>query len=114
MAWRYRRQILSVAAAIAIGALTWLAWIQNTYWRDSETLWTHTLAVTCNNDVAHASLADFLLTHNRIDEAISHSEKALKIHPRNGSAHDTLALGLFRRGRVEEAVAHWKEVWKSG
>jgi tetratricopeptide (TPR) repeat protein len=109
MAWRYRRQILSVAAAIAIAALTWLAWIQNTYWRDSETLWTHTLAVTSNNDVAHASLADFLLTHNRIDEAISHSEKALKIHPRNGNAHDTLALGLFRRGRVGEAVAHWNK-----
>lgn len=109
MAWRYRRQILSVAAAMAIAALTWLAWIQNTYWRDSETLWTHTLAVTCNNDVAHASLADFLLKRDRIDEAISHSEEALRIHPRNGSAHDTLALGLFRRGRVKEAVAHWKE-----
>jgi protein O-mannosyl-transferase len=109
VAMRYRRQILSLAAAIVIGALTWLAWIQNTYWRDSETLWTHTLAVTSNNDVAHASLADLLLKHERVDEAISHSDEALRIHPQNGSADDTLALGLFRRGRVEEAVAHWKK-----
>ena len=50
-AWRYRRQILGVAAAIVITALAWLTWIQSTYWRDSEILWTHTLAVTTDNDV---------------------------------------------------------------
>ncbi len=109
IAWRYRRQILGVAAAIVIAGLAWLAWIQNTYWRDSEALWTRTLAVTSHNDVAHASLADLLLRRDRIDEAISHSEEALRIHSRNGSAHSTLAFGLFRKGRVDEAVAHWKE-----
>src|SRR5712691_5943015 len=57
VAWRYRRQILVVAAAIVIAGLAWLAWIQNTYWRDSEALWTRTLAVTSHNDVAHAGFA---------------------------------------------------------
>ena len=90
----------------------WLAWTQDTYWRDSETLWTHTLAVTSHNDVAHAALADFLLKRDRVDEGISHSEEALKIQPRNANAHDTLALGLFRSGRVNEAVTHWKESLK--
>src|SRR6266536_2519454 len=106
VAWHYRRQILAVAATIVIAALAWLAWIQNTYWRDSEALWTRTLAVTSHNDVAHASLADLLLRRDRIDEAISHSEEALRIHSRNGNAHNTLAFGLFRTGRVDEAVAH--------
>ena len=109
IAWRYRRQILGVAGAIVILALAWLAWIQNTYWRDSEILWTHTLAVTSDNDVGHASLADLLLRRNRVDDAISHSEEALRIQSRNGNAHNTLGLCLFRTGRVDEAVAHWKE-----
>src|SRR6266403_2150578 len=112
VAWRYRRQILAVAATIVIAALAWLAWIQNTYWRDSETLWNHTLAVTSHNDIAHANLAEFLLRGDRIDEAISHSEEALKIHPRYFFAHDTLVEGLLRRGRVSEAVAHLKESLK--
>jgi tetratricopeptide (TPR) repeat protein len=112
VALRYRRQILCVTAAILIAALTWLAWIQNTYWRDSETLWTHTLAVTSHNDVAHANLAAVLLGGNRIDEAIPHSEEALKIHPRYFPAHDTLAAGLLRRGRMYEAVVHLKESLK--
>jgi tetratricopeptide (TPR) repeat protein len=107
--WRYRRQILAICAAIVIGILAWLARIQDTYWQDSETLWTHTLAVTSHNDVAHANLADLLLRRDRVDEAISHSEEALRIRPRNGNAHGTLAVGLFRTGRADEAVAHWKE-----
>jgi tetratricopeptide (TPR) repeat protein len=109
MAWRYRRQILGVAAAIVITALAWLTWIQSTYWRDSEILWTHTLAVTSDNDVGHASLADLLLRRDRVNEAISHSEEALRIQSRNGNAHNSLGLGLFRTGRANEAVAHWKE-----
>jgi protein O-mannosyl-transferase len=109
MAWRYRRQILGVAAAIVITALAWLTWIQSTYWRDSEILWTHTLAVTFDNDVGHASLADLLLRRDRVNEPISHSEEALRIQSRNGNAHNTLGLGLFRTGRANEAVAHWKE-----
>jgi tetratricopeptide (TPR) repeat protein len=112
IAWRYRRQILVVAAVIAIAALAWLASLQDTYWRDSETLWTHTLAVTSHNDVAHARLADILLRRDRIDEAIYHCEEALKIHPGNFPAHDTLASCLFRRRRVAEAVAHLKETLK--
>jgi tetratricopeptide (TPR) repeat protein len=116
VAWRYRRQILAVAAIIVIAALAWLAWIQNTYWRDSETLWTRTLAVTSHNDFGHARLADLLLRRDRIDEAISHSEEALRIRPRTWNvaidAHNTLALGLFQTGRVYEAVAHWKESLK--
>jgi hypothetical protein len=107
--WRYRRQILGVAAAIVIAGLAWLAWIQNTYWRDSEAIWTHTLAVTSHNDVGHANLADLLLRRDRVSEAISHSQEALSIRPRNGNAHNTLALCLFRTGRLGEAVAHWKE-----
>jgi tetratricopeptide (TPR) repeat protein len=109
MTWRYRRQILGVAAALVISALAWLAWIQNTYWRDSEILWTHTLAVTSNNDVGHASLADLLLRRDRVNDALSHSEEALRIQSRNGNAHNTLGLCLFRMGRVDEAVGQWKE-----
>jgi tetratricopeptide (TPR) repeat protein len=114
VAWRYRCQILGAAAAVVIAALAWSAWIQNTYWRDSEKLWAHTLAVTSQNDVGHANLADLLLRRNRVDEAIFHSEESLRIQQLNTSAHDTLAIALFRTGWINEAVAHWKqslEIW---
>src|SRR6266571_5542154 len=41
-----RRILLGAAALLIIGALSWTAWIQTSYWRDSEMLFTHALAVT--------------------------------------------------------------------
>src|SRR6266513_409558 len=74
LSWPYRRQILSVAASIVIVALAWSAWIQTAYWRDSESLWTHAIAVTSDNDTAQADLADLLLRRGRLSEAVFHSQ----------------------------------------
>src|SRR5438552_9866625 len=54
--WRRRREILGVAAAVVITARTWRAWIQASYWKNSETLWTHTLAVASDYHVVHNNL----------------------------------------------------------
>src|SRR6201993_2386801 len=48
---RIRRQVLAIVAVVVIAALSSRAWIQTSYWRDSETLWRHALAVTSNNDI---------------------------------------------------------------
>ena len=61
-----------------------------------------------DNDLAHAYLADLLLRENRIEEARSQAEEALRIHPDNSVAQNNLALALFREGRLSEAVDHWK------
>jgi tetratricopeptide (TPR) repeat protein len=75
--WRFRRQILAVAATIALVALIYCARAQASYWRNSETLWHHTLDVTANNDVAHTNLGNLLPAA----EAVPHYEKALQIAP---------------------------------
>ena len=109
LSWPYRRQILSVAASIVIVALAWSAWIQTAYWRDSESLWTHAIAVTSDNDTAQADLADLLLRRGRLSEAVFHSQEALRIRPGNADAHNTLGIALFQMGDLKDAVAHWKQ-----
>src|SRR5439155_2352984 len=37
--WRHRREILAVAAATTILVLAWCAWVQTSYWKNSESLW---------------------------------------------------------------------------
>lgn len=106
--WRYRRLIFGTSAAAVGVALVACTWLQLSYWRDSETLWNHTIAVTSNNDLAHAYLADLLLRQNRIEEASVQAEEALQIRPDNSYAQNNLALALFRSGRLLEAVEHWK------
>jgi len=109
LSWPYRRQILSVAASLVIVALAWSAWIQTAYWRDSESLWTHAIAVTSDNDTAQADLADLLLRRGRLSEAVFHSQEALRIRPGNADAHNTLGIALFQMGDLKDAVAHWKQ-----
>jgi len=104
--WHYRRQAIAFATIIVIAALTMTARVQASYWRDSETLWTHTIAVTKDNYFAHASLADLLMRRGRVNEAIEHSEEALRFRPGDADAQNNLGLALLQTGDVKRAVAH--------
>jgi protein O-mannosyl-transferase len=104
--WRYRAQVTTAVAVIVIFAFAFTARAQVSYWRDSETLWTHTIAVTKDNYFAHASLADLLMRRGRVSEAIEHSEEALRIRPRDADAQNNLGLAMLQTGDVKRAVAH--------
>jgi len=94
------------AAALSIVAFASLAFAQVSYWRDSETLWKHTLAVTPENDVAENNLGIVLLAQGHADEALSHYEAALKLRPDNAVAHANLANVLISRGELTSSIAH--------
>ncbi len=111
----YRRRYLSVAAVLIVGTLTAVAWKQVGYWRNSETLWTHTLAVTRDNDVAHTNLGMVLVDRGQVDEGLAHLRTALEIrsatvHPHYDLSlaliHTNLGYALVRKGSVDDAIAH--------
>ena len=104
--WPRRREILGLAAIMAIALLSWRAWHQVSFWRDSESLWTHTIAVTGENGLAETSLSDALIKSGRIEEAIPHGQEAIRIQPGSPDAHNNLGIALSRQGRLSEAVAH--------
>jgi tetratricopeptide (TPR) repeat protein len=105
--WRYRRQILGVAAASVIAALMVCAWKQTSYWRDSKSLWIHTLACTPDNAVAHLNLGLALGTEGRLDEAIEHFQRASEISPNHPQAYNNLGNVLVWKGRPEDAIANF-------
>ena len=107
--WRRQRIVLGAAALLIIGALNWSARIQTSYWRDSETLFTHALAVTTNNDVAENNLGIVFLQKGQLDEAISNLQAAIDLRPENGPAHDNLAKALLQKGHVAEAMVHYRK-----
>ena len=51
----YQALCAAIAAAIII-SLSWRAFVQTSYWRNSEVLWNHALAVTSDNDMAYYNL----------------------------------------------------------
>ena len=107
--WRSQRMALSVAAVLIVGALSCRAWFQTSYWRDSETLFTHALAVTSNNDVALNNLGIIFLDRGQLDDAIPKLQAAIDLRPENAPAHDNLAKALLRKGQVAEAMVHYRK-----
>lgn len=110
--WPKRRAVIGMIAAAAIVALTWLSWLQTSHWRDSESLWTHALAVTSRNDVAHSGLGVVLLRRGEVDSAIAHDRAAVALRPGNADAHTNLANALLKKGLTEEAIAEYQETLK--
>jgi tetratricopeptide (TPR) repeat protein len=108
--WRHRRLVLSTAAMLAIGVLSWCAWVQTRYWRDSETLFRHALAVTTNNDVAENNLGIVFLRQGKLDEAISLLQAAVDLRPENSPAHENLAKALLQKGDVDNALVHYQKL----
>jgi tetratricopeptide (TPR) repeat protein len=116
--WRHRREILGAGMALVLAALAWIAWHQTSYWRDSESLWAHTQAVTPENAVVHNNLGEVLYKRGQTDEALSHYEKALEIRSRNrtsrydfllGLTHANLGSALRRKGLLDEAIVHYQK-----
>jgi protein O-mannosyl-transferase len=103
-------RILGVIASVAIILLAWCAHIQASYWRNGESLWSHAIAVTSENFVAHDGLGQFLLDHGRLDEAIDQFQVALNIDPKYPMARTNLGIALSRKGRVDEAITHLQTV----
>jgi tetratricopeptide (TPR) repeat protein len=107
--WRLKRVAVAAAAGLLLAVLTWCAWLQATYWRNSKTLFTHALAVTRNNDVALNNLGIIFLDKGQLDEAISKLQAAIELRPENGPAHDNLAKALLRKGRLPEAMVQYRK-----
>ena len=101
---------MSVSAAIVIGVLSWGAWTQTSYWQDNETLLTHALSVTSNNDVAENNLGIVLLQKGKLDEAISKLQRAVDLRPENAPAHDNLAKAFLQKGQLADAMLHYRKL----
>jgi tetratricopeptide (TPR) repeat protein len=104
--WRHRREVLGGLSTVILAALIFCAHTQVSYWRNNESLWTHTLACTSDNAVAHYNLGNDLLQKGRVDEAIAQYQKALQIKPDKEEACNNLGNALLQKGSVDEAIAY--------
>jgi len=107
--WRYRRVVLAGVSATILVVLIFCARAQVSYWRNSEALWTHTLACTADNPVVRNNLGNSLLQAGRRDEAIAQFQQALKINPRNAEANNNLGYVFYKMGRYQEAMVQFQQ-----
>jgi len=107
--WRPRAMVLMPASLAVIGTLSFLSYRQATHWHDTESLWSYTLSVSPENDVALTGLAMIEVARGQTEDAITHCRHALALRDGNGAAHYGLALALSRQRKIDEAIEHWQK-----
>jgi hypothetical protein len=109
--WRSRRWILGGGAVIVLAVLIVCARTQTSYWRDSKSLWEHTLACTSDNSLACNNLAWLLATLGPAEggnpaRAVVLAQRACELTGNNdANSLDTLAVAYAAAGRFNDAMA---------
>jgi tetratricopeptide (TPR) repeat protein len=108
-----RFQLPKIAAASAAGLILAgclvLTENQLRYWRDSESLFRHALAVTKDNDIAHLNLGETLQEKGDWEGALAEYRQAERLAPDGFLIHGNIASVLESLGRPEEAMAEYQE-----
>jgi tetratricopeptide (TPR) repeat protein len=103
-----RLPLAALAAAVSV-LLIAAAWRQVGYWRDTTTLFHHTLSVTEDNLMAHYVLAVEAHERGEVQQALEHQTEALRIWPGFVNARTERAAVLRMAGRPGEAVTDYRE-----
>jgi len=107
--WRHRHLILGTLAVITLTALTLSARAYASYWKDSESLWTHALTHTSDNAMAELNLGEAIYKLGRTAEAIGHFKRALQIEPNEATIHGSLGSALMKIGQTKAALTHFQQ-----
>jgi len=98
--------VVTTMVLLTFGILTWL---QAGYWKDSRTLFEHTLAVTDRNAVIRNNFGVILAQGNDTKGAIDQYKQALDINPEYPEAHANLGHELLRAGQFDAARSQIEE-----
>jgi Tfp pilus assembly protein PilF len=104
-----RKIVLGLSMVIVLTTLGICAHLQTSYWKNSFTLFSHTLAVTQNNYAAHNGLG---VAYNRLGrgtDAIEAFSQAIQIKPDYAEAHYNLGNAYRKLGRFQDAVEAYKQ-----
>ena len=96
---------VTAAAVAACLACVGLTWRQVGYWRDTISLFRHSLSVTRGNYLGYNILGLAYKDQGRLDDAIACYRASIAISPGFEDAHANLSEALLQQGRTEESLA---------
>jgi len=104
--FKISKGLVALPVLAALGACLVLTGRQLSYWRTSETLFTHALAVTKDNALAHLNLGEAYQEEQRPDAALIQYQAVLKLAPGRHEAYNNIARILNDAGRPEAALEY--------
>lgn len=108
--WRHRNVVLTVSCGAVFLAMIIATRSQVRHWRDTYSLYGHTLAVTRDNRIIHKLFGDFLRKQGRLEDAVEQYGKALEISPAYQQARENMAMTLLDMEEPDKALAALPEL----
>ncbi|MGB5685747.1 MAG: tetratricopeptide repeat protein, partial [Candidatus Electrothrix sp.] len=99
---------LSILGVTAVIPLLFVSHSLVGLWKNSETLFRHSVSVSPNNPYAYAGLGYTLKHKGRYAEAITQYQQALIHKPDFAKVHNNLAYLLMQEGKLQEATSHYR------
>ena len=96
--------LFPAAALVLLFGAVFLTRRQLAYWKDSESLFRRTLAVTGNNPIAHDTLGLALRIQGRLDESSAEMREAIRINPSYAGAYRDLGYNLTMQSNLDEGI----------
>jgi len=103
-----RLRILMAAEWLILAVCLCLTEHQLTFWRDTETLFRHNLAVTPKNGAAHLVLGKSFFLDGRYGESLVEYRAALRDTPDFPQMHLAIGDALLKLGRTDEAMEEYR------
>lgn len=108
--WSLKSILLTIGSCVIICAFALLAWKQVGYWKNTLTLFKHTLNVTEHNWSIQRGMGLFLINQGKYQEGTDHIKSVLKVYPEDIDAHMNLGVANERQGLPDEAIKQYEEV----
>jgi tetratricopeptide (TPR) repeat protein len=106
---RWPKIACAVAGVLILSACLALTENQLRYWHDSESLFTHALAVTKDNALAHLNLGAALQDQKQLSQALVQYQEALRLDPTRHEAYNNIGRILSDQGKPQAALDYCRE-----
>jgi len=106
--WKYKKIALAISALLVVSSVSVCTWFQAGYWRDSITLFQHSLDLSQDNHIAHLHMAKALCESGKPDEGVKEYRIYLQMRPNDADVISNLGVELISQNRLDEGIAEYK------
>lgn len=110
--WSFGRFLLGMVSVVTIVGLSFCAWQQVSYWKNSVTLFEHTLKISPGNYIALGNLGQFYINTGEYDKGLAYMKKAIQAKPKFAPFYYNTGLAIHGRGNYAEAIEYFEKAEK--
>jgi len=103
-------QLVIVGASLLLAFWFALAWRQIDFWRDTPTLFEHSIQAAGESAVVDNGLGNYFLEHGELNRGLDYIRHALQLQPQMEEAQLNYAMAMLRLGKFDDAIDECQKI----